>query len=258
MSEELDTLREIGAQKIYEKTHISLKHVQSVIHESFEDLTKIQFLGFISILEREYNQDLSSLKEKGLQYFENESPKKSSPSSVFVEPKRSKKPTIIYIFIAVVVFIAVAYFTIVFNSSSPVVSKIDNTAIESAQKNINIVELNSTVLDENITEPLVVVIEPEVVVIPASLKIVAKSKLWLGYINRTDNIKKQMVIKEFLDLDPSKEWLITLGHGNVNIEINAEVEKFKTTNNVRFLYKEGKIERLTLEEFKKLNKGRAW
>ena len=265
MSEELDLLREIGAQKIYEDTHISLKHAQSVIHESFEGLTKVQFLGFISILEREYKQDLSMLKEKGLAYFESEPVKEVSTTSVFVEPPRAKSVTPIYIIVALVVFIAVAYFTILNDSSTPEIVKIDNSAIVNAQKNINPAayesnssDVNNTLSDENNTVPLVVVEEIEPIVIPQSLKIIAKSKLWVGYIDRTENIKKQTIIKESLELDPSKEWLLSLGHGHVDIVINGEIQEFKSANNIRFLYKNGEIKKLTFRDFKILNEGRVW
>ena len=265
MSEELDLLREIGAQKIYEDTHISLKHAQSVIHESFEGLTKVQFLGFISILEREYNQDLSMLKEKGLAYFKDEPVKEVSTTNVFVEPARAKSSTPIYIIVALFVFILVAYFTIGGDSSISETVKIDNSAIVSAQKNINPAayesntsDLNDTLIDENDTIPLVVVEEVEPVVVPPSLKIIAKSKLWVGYIDRTEDIKKQTIIEESLELDPSKEWLLSLGHGHVDIVINGELQEFKSSNNIRFLYKNGELKKLTFRDFKILNEGRVW
>lgn len=259
VSEELDFLRELGAQKIYEDTHISLKHAQSVIHESFEGLTKVQFLGFISILEREYNQDLSMLKEKGLAYFENEPMKEVSTRSVFVEPVRAKSLTPIYIIVALFVFIVVAYFTIGTDSSAPQVVKIDNSAIVNAQKNINSTAYESNSSDENKTIPLVVVVEEEKAIEPpASLKIIAKSKLWVGYIDRTEDIKKQTIIKESLELDPSKEWLLSLGHGHVDIAINGELQEFRSPNNIRFLYKNGELKKLTFKEFKILNEGRVW
>ena len=265
MSEELDLLREIGAQKIYEDTHISLKHAQSVIHESFEGLTKVQFLGFISILEREYNQDLSVLKEKGLAYFEDEPVKEVSTSSVFVEPIRAKSPTPIYIFIALFVFILVAYFSIGGGSQEPAQAKIDNAAIVNAQKNINPAayesnssDSNNTLTDENNTIPLVVVEEVEPVVVPPSLKIIARAKLWVGYIDRTEDIKKQTIIEESLELDPSKEWLLSLGHGHVDIAINGELQEFRLPTNVRFLYKNGELKKLTFRDFKILNEGRVW
>ena len=268
MSEELDLLREIGAQKIYEDTHISLHHVQSVIHESFDGLTKVQFLGFISILEREYNLDLSALKAKGLSYFENEPVVNRSEKSVFVERKRAKSPTPIYIFIAILVFILVAYFTIGNDSSTAEKVNIDNSTIVTAQKNINsaVYEQNSSdvssgIVDENETIALALVEEEAVEeeeLIPASLKVIAKSKLWIGYINKTDGIKKQTIIKESLELDPSKEWLLSLGHGHVDIAINGELQEFKTPNRMRFLYKDGEIKKLTSRDFKILNEGRAW
>ena len=267
VSEELDLLREIGAQKIYEDTHISLKHAQSVIHESFEGLTKVQFLGFISILEREYNQDLSVLKAKGLQYFEDEPLKELTDTSVFVEKKRTKSSTLIYIIVALFVFILVAYFSIGDDASTSAAVKIDNSTIVTAQKNINPTmyehnasDTNSTLVDENSTTPLVVMEEEEEVevVLPASFKIIAKSKLWIGYIDKTDNIKKQTIIKESLELDPSKEWLLSLGHGHVDIIINGEIQEFKTANNIRFLYKNGELKKLNFKDFKNLNEGRAW
>lgn len=260
MSEELDLLREIGAQKIYEDTHIPLKHVQSVIHESFEGLTKVQFLGFISILQREYNQDLSALKAKGLEYFNDEHFKGPERSSLFVETKRSKNPTLFYIFIALFVFVIVAYVSIQSSTPTQVPEQIDNSAIESVQKKLdpivvdeNSSSLNSALEDENLT-----VVEEEVVEVIPSLKIIAKSKLWIGYIDTKEKIKKQLVIKEYLDLDPSKEWLLSLGHGNVNIEINGVIQEFKTANNIRFLYKNGELKKLTLRDFKILNEGRVW
>ncbi|MEN8303577.1 MAG: hypothetical protein ABFQ64_05870 [Campylobacterota bacterium] len=258
MSEELDFLRELGAQKIYEDTHISLKYAQSVIHESFEGLTRVQFLGFISILEREYNQDLSMLREKGLAYFEDEPEKDISTAGVFVEPKKVKSLTPIYILVALFVFIVVAFFSVGGDSPTPEIVKIDNSAIVNAQKNINPTAYEDNTSDENETIPLVVVEEEEAVELPPSLKIIAKTKLWVGYIDRTEDIKKQTIIEESLELDPSKEWLLSLGHGHVDILINGELQEFKTANNLRFLYKKGELKKLTFRDFKILNEGRVW
>lgn len=52
VNEGFEKLGTIGAQKINEKTHISKYHVQALLHNNFDDMTKIQFLGFVSILER--------------------------------------------------------------------------------------------------------------------------------------------------------------------------------------------------------------
>ena len=261
MSEELDLLRDIGAQKIYEDTHISLKHVQSVIHESFEGLTKVQFLGFISILEREYNQELSGLKAKGLAYFNDESFTDAGSKSLFIETKRAKKPTLLYVLIVLFVFSIVAYISTDSNSSTTPSPKIDNSTIESVQKNLGpIVDVNSSdaslrEVDESVTNKTE---ELEAVEVTPSFKILPKSKLWIGYIDRQTGIRKQTVIQESLELDPSKEWLLSLGHGNVDIAINGELQEFKSANNIKFLYKKGELQKLTSRDFKILNEGRVW
>jgi len=90
MSDGLSKLKGIGAQKIHERTHIARQHVQAVLHETFDDMTKIQLLGFISILEREYSVDLSDLKAKGQEFYFEESSKIEDDTNVFVTPKKKK------------------------------------------------------------------------------------------------------------------------------------------------------------------------
>ena len=41
MSSGIDKLQELGAQKIYEQTHVSKEHVQAILHNSFEGLNKV-------------------------------------------------------------------------------------------------------------------------------------------------------------------------------------------------------------------------
>ena len=275
MLKELDTLREIGAQKIYEDTHIALKYVQSVIHESFEGLDKIQFLGFVSILEREYKQDLSSLRKKGLEYFENEYVKEITNPEVFVVPKTKTNMTALYIFIALAIFIVAIYYSFDFSAQKESVTVVDNIAIENAQHNMTPQAQDLTVIidtkidDRNDTSknirkiqtnnPIKSVIPEQIVEKKLSpLLVLPRSKVWIGYINKTEGIKKQTVIKDRLELDPNKEWLISLGHGYVDMEVNGTKTTYSSSKNLRFRYADGKLEKLGLSEFKKLNKGRLW
>ena len=251
MSEGLKKLQEIGAQKIYEDTHIALSYVQSILHESFEGLNKVQFIGFISILEREYSLTLEELKESGLTYFESETTSENSNSGVFVAPKKKRKWTLFYAFIAVVIFLVALVNNMNQEAPAPVV--IDNTKIESVSNIIpETVDVNTT------KEPVVVEEKPEVVPVKKSLFIKPHVKVWVGYIDVKTRKKHQTVTSKSIELDPKKEWLLSLGHGNLSIEINGEEKSFKTPNSVRFLYKDGKLKKLTIAEFKKLNKDRLW
>lgn len=249
-----EKLKNIGAQKIHERTHISKIHVQAIIHESFDDMSKIQFLGFLSILEREYDVTLDDLREKGLSYF-SESGHETDTNDVFVTPKKKKNYSFIYMGFAILIFIVVAAYTLSSFSSSSDNSKsetIDNSAIESAQKNIE------TTKDVNISEVAVntTIEEPKGVV--KSFKIIPKRELWMGYIDLTIHKKYQKIFSDEFRLDPEKDWLLSLGHGQINIEIDGVIEEFKIKRTVRFLYKDGVLKRLTFAEFKSLNRGDVW
>ena len=285
MLEELNKLRDIGAQKIYEDTHISLKYVQSIIHESFEGLTKVQFLGFVSILEREYSVDLSLLRKKGLEYFDEEALNTTIETPVLGRMEPKKNFTFYYVVIVLLIFAAAVYYSFGLTQEKSPDKKIDNSAINSAKKNIEqtlpeeivttdensslrteqnttiLEETNQTAVEVNTTKAEIikpVKISEKVVKKNESLIIRTKKRLWIGYINKTDNIKKQLIIKQYLTLDSSKEWLLSLGHGYVTLEYNAKKISYKQSKNMFFHYKNGELKQLSSKEFKKLNKGRLW
>jgi len=267
MSETLERLRNIGAQKIYEETHIPVEHVQAIIHESFDSFSKVQFLGFVAILEREYHEDLSQLRLHGLETFKEEE-EAIAQKSVFVAPKRKKKYTILYILLAIGIFLAVSYYNTNTPKETTVAPVVDNTIIIDAQKNLDLVDanesnvssidVNSSVADINTTVKEVaeeVVVEEKVI---NSLKFVTKTKLWLGYIDRATNKHYNKIFTGEFELDADKDWLLVFGHGFVDIVVNGEIIPFKSKENLRFSYEDGKIEALNLREFKKLNRGNKW
>jgi len=51
---------------------------------------------------------------------------------------------------------------------------------------------------------------------------------------------------------------LVCGHGDLNIEVNSEIEEFKTKKNLRFSYIDGVLKMLTYSEFKELNRGKEW
>ena len=94
--------------------------------------------------------------------------------------------------------------------------------------------------------------------IPQKLLITARSKVWLGYIDIATNIRRQKIFRGNFNLDPTKDWLLLFGHGHITISTKDATVKFNLANNLRILYKDGNFKRISVEEFKKLNKGRKW
>ena len=268
MSEKLKKLKNIGSQKIYEDTHIPIDYIEAILHEDYTSLTRVQYQGFISILEREYGVDLSDEKVRALEYFNDASiPTPLANDTIFHVPTKSKNLKILYIaFIVIVFFIALFYFG---NSSEekvvpqpsailqesvvkePIID--DNISAIVVDKNESIIEDNVTVKDEKelkVQKPEVVALEP--------LKILPRSRVWLGYTNVVTNKKEQKTFSNELDLDGNSEWLMIFGHGYVSVIAHGKEHKFSDKNVLRLHYKDGSLEKISADEFKRLNRGHKW
>lgn len=282
MEENLKILKEIGAQKIHKDTHISKEHVQAIIHGSVEGLHPVQLSGFISILEREYDVDLSELKRQAKEQLQRVA--SSSERKVFVAPVKQKNNSIVYTILLIAIFLAAGYYSFVYLSSMATTEvSIDNSNIQSAQKSIEIIEkieeyaseegveeTNTTqavdTLDEEVSLANTNSIEPEALSDPVeeptagtkTLKILPVNKIWAGYIMIGTNQKYQKIFTDDFSMDTSKNWLLLFGSGTIYLEVNGEKKKYSSSQNMRFKYVDGVFTKITVAEFKELNKDRKW
>ncbi|WP_457744892.1 hypothetical protein [Sulfurimonas sp.] len=264
MSDALNKLKEIGAQKIHEDTHIPIEHIQAILYESFDGLTSIQYMGFISILERDYNLDLSDVKSNAMIYFDEK--KKALPiadDGIFAVPSKTKNLTFVYIIIALFIFGAALYYTIdsadKTTNENKLVDVVLQKEIDKVKETPALFDINQTQQEQNITKieekkPVI----PEVIVTNEPIKIMPRSKVWLGYIDVQTNKKYQKTFSDELDLDSKKEWLLIFGHGYIDVMINGEKIKFSDKNRLRLLYKDGSLKKITADEFKQINRGHTW
>ena len=65
-----DLLEENSTKMISQRTKIAEDNIEYLLNSDFGAIKKVKAMGFISILEREYNIDLSKLKEDALAYYE--------------------------------------------------------------------------------------------------------------------------------------------------------------------------------------------
>ena len=285
MTNTLETLKELGAQKIHNETHITKEYVQSILHETFDGLSSVQFVGFISILEREYDADLSELKSQGLAHFSLSEDTKEV-KKVFVVPKKKKSYANIYLTLGFLVIAAFIYYIFVYLASQvTAVETIDNSKIENAQSISQTLEIKNIALDINETntsqsvaakiiekeivkedkiqeeaveEVTTAVVIPEPVVEVKTLKLIPKNRIWAGYINIKTNQKYQKVFKKDFSFDTAKNWLLLFGAGTVKLEVDGIAKKYSSKQNMRFKYIDNKLTKITLTEFKRLNKGSKW
>jgi len=275
MSEELELLQKLGAQKIYEDTHIPLQQIQAILQKNFHEFHKVQLAGFFSILEREYNIKLILLRKEAAEEFEQRDTVEDK--GIFVTPEMPKSSNkMLYIGIVALLFIAtLLYNTMPTSTVDKAVSTLDDSVIETVSKNIEPKNISAT--DENTTQehnqteieeinatfvenesPL----EEETLiaekVVESSFKVLSKSKVWVGYIDTKANKRYQKTFKGELILDPEKSWLFVFGHPYVNFYVDGENISFKSKQNKRFFYNNGVVRSITAKEFKRLNRGRRW
>ena len=64
-----EILEENTVKAISTKTNIAENNIEALVEADFEKIKRVKTMGFISIIEREYNADLSALKEQALEYY---------------------------------------------------------------------------------------------------------------------------------------------------------------------------------------------
>ncbi len=283
MSDGFERLKEIGAQKIHEQTHIQKGHAHSIVNKKFTKMNKIQYLGFISILEREYSINLDVLRDEAKAYFkesEEEGGNDEVVKNSFVVAQRKKSYTKYYVMIALLILIVVIN-NLFITQESKTTPKIDNensTQITQNIDNENSIETTQNIDNEKIIQPTQptqnivtktevsepVIQEEEIAPIvapkitPRVLKITPNEMLWMGYIDLNTNKKYQKTFSDEFELDPNGHWIFALGHGSVNFEIGDKINKYNTHKNMRFEYKNGELKKLTYQDFLVLSKGVKW
>ncbi len=265
----LEKLKKIGAHKIYEQTHIAKKFVQDILNEDFSSLNKMQFSGFVSILEREYDVDLQELSDAyGLPTKKHEEIKQEpfTVSSADDEPKSGKKSTF-YIILGLFVFALVILLLSFLTSSSdtPVVEEVKEVKEVAKEK---VTELNNTTIqeaknnlspkDDALNEEEVVEVKSIEPVLISKFLVTPRTNLWVGIVN-LDNFKRsQKLGSSPFELNANKEWLLVMGHGFVDFEVNGEEKSFSDKNKVWYAYEDGTLTKITRSQFKEKNRGKAW
>ena len=145
-------------------------------------------------------------------------------------------------------------------TSNTIVAEENQSVVKSETEINNTNEVNNVVLpkeeskiltkDKNITKTPI----PK----ESSAFISPNSKLWVGIIYLDNNKRKSFLGKEKLELNASRDQLITTGHGHFSMEFNGVMKKFTSKNPIKLLIRDGNISVISNKKFKELNKGSLW
>lgn len=103
MEEALGKLKKIGADRISKETHITASKLQYILDQKFDLLDKTTALGFIHILEREYEVDLTEWVEAYEAYLGEQQPEEGEEEGVFVsrEDMPAKSNKLLYLIVLI-------------------------------------------------------------------------------------------------------------------------------------------------------------
>ncbi len=154
----VEYLIEQGYKKVSAKTFINDADLESFLNKDFTNINKTRALGFIQILEREYDVDLTSLKKAYLEY-ESENRIKE-PETLFTETPMSDDKAwqkyLPYLALGLIV-LGLAYYIFTIDDKKPASVDFLITHIEENKSIIKEAEKNLEKIDDNKTTDLSVV-----------------------------------------------------------------------------------------------------
>jgi hypothetical protein len=107
-----EILEENSIKNISKKTKISEENLENLLAANFDPLKKIKVLGFISILEREYDADLSGLKEEALAFYSGVKQENSFTVGLPMhDEKRGRSKLFLFLILALLAYASWYFFT---------------------------------------------------------------------------------------------------------------------------------------------------
>ncbi|MDD2950708.1 MAG: hypothetical protein PHU29_07965 [Sulfuricurvum sp.] len=261
-----EDLQALGTEKIHERTHISRDKVELVLTKSYGDIGRVQFMGFMSILEREYGIDLNEIKEEYTKFYQDHIATLPPKQSVILQSSSNSKPKWILAGIILIAMLMIAGYIAqgkmsnepreeVMKLSVPTMpikdAMIDTNVTDTNETNSTIVTANS---EKNATKPSA----PEPTISGKGLIIHPIYKVWYGMIDMATGKRIQKITTDPIRIDTTKNWLIFLGHGRLEVESSSGKIEFKQMDPIRFICENGVLKELNKDEFIERNGGKDW
>ena len=239
---ELHTIEEIN-----KKTRISPISLRYIKNKEFEKIQRVKFLGFIKIIEKEYNVDLSSLVEEY-----NESVNKEKKQQVSIQNNnnsKQKNSSFLLLLLAVILLTLGGYFLYNnLNAKKNVTNLAENFSISQnvtqTQNEINYSEEEINVSDitneNNKTDMLTKEALKQKPSVPKQITIIPQQKVWFRAKNLDTNETKEFLTTNVKVLN-GPNWYVKFGHGLITVQYGDKNLTPKTKKILRILFKDGNI-----------------
>ena len=281
---DFEKLKEMDIEEIYKKTYIARKNIKALLEKDFSKFDRLKAIGFVNILEREFDLDLSELKDEIKNYFKSQDSSAEKEEVVAnIDKKRddvtrdngNKK----YIFLLILLILIAAAFLFFQKESKENSRKNENIVIEEnkteSNKSLNIFnEVNETNISSKEEDNKTIDQESEKIsqniksqeenitvskkAAFSSITIIPKRKIWVGIIYLDNFKRKNYLTTSPIELNTSRNQLILTGHGMLKIDLDSNITDYNSASKLRFLYKDGEFKEIDKESFKNYNRGKNW
>lgn len=258
-----EDLQELGAGKIHERTHISRHKLDLLLNKSFGELNRLQVMGFISILEREYLLDLTSLREEYDAFVQIHPEVVQPKASVILQAaSNTRKKWIIGSGVAIIVLIAMGIFMQgkLANFPEDEMIQLSTAEVEVPEENLTVVaetnssEMNTTTVEQNTSNKPIHTISMDA----NTVMIKPIFNVWVGMIDINTSTKSEKVTKDPIILEGNKDILLVFGHGRLEVNTPQGSKTMRDKNMVYFAYENGILSPINAAEFKVKNNGNSW
>jgi len=267
-----DLLKKLDNDELYNKTYITIDNLKAIKNKDFQAFSRFKLMGFIDILSKRLNLDLSELKKEANQYFDSIEPvieiKEIDKSSVVFDNGNKKMLFAIGGSSIIGILIGVALYFVLSSDTKKDLTDIQVSPPSSVVVTPPILSLpqeQNTVVDTNMTNESDKNLSIEVTKVEKSLqqedgviKIVPTKKIWIGIINLDTKEKKEHITSDELVIDTSINQIIVINGAYLSLMVGNEEKRYDFDGRVRFICKDGKIKEIKFAEFKALNDGKAW
>jgi hypothetical protein len=271
-----DLLKKLDNDELYNKTYITIDNLEAIKNKKFQAFSRFKLMGFIDILSKRLELDLSELRKEAEDYFDSVEPvvQEEPMNNPIILNDRNKR--MVFGLVATIIGILIVVFLYFRLSSdkdkeltdievSPPSSVVVTPPIEQIIENNISVEENST--ENNSSFEASKSIEPAIEQngqkavagnYSEIIKIVPTKKVWIGIINLDTKEKKEHITSDELVIDTSINQIIVINGAYLSLIVGNEEKRYDFDGRVRFLCKDGKIKEIKFAEFKALNDGKAW
>jgi len=248
-------------EEISQRTKISPISLRFIRNKEFDKIPRAKFFGFINIIEKEFNVDLSELKEE----YNLSAPKKEENQEIKIEKKEKKNYLLLMLaFLLLITGGFILYATLNTNKTPDYETNITSTTIqtpvnteEKKQNNLNSLSVYKTdqaisVQENNLTSKISKKADikkdknitnttqkpPKTAKTKYPIDIIPNKIVWFRAINiDTNKTIEYLTSKE--KILPKGNYYIKFGHGEVTINYGNETITPNSKKIVRILFKDG-------------------